>query len=89
MPVGERNIPFRIFKNHDAADRADDEYYASLTGNQRVDLMIEMNRIFAEAYGAPEQRLRRVYRIVKSTQSWVPLHRRIRGHLARLSWKRI
>lgn len=68
MSTVTRNIPFRIFKDHDAADRADDEFYASLTGDQRVDLMIEMNRVFAEAFDAPEQRLRRVYRIVESAQ---------------------
>lgn len=69
MPTAVRNIPYRIFKDHDEADRADDEFYASLSGNQRVDLMIKMNRVFAEAYGAPEQRLHRVYRIVESTRS--------------------
>lgn len=64
-----RNLPFHIYRNHEEADRADDVYYANLTGNERVDLMVDMNRIFAEAYGVPEQRLRRIYRIVESERS--------------------
>ena len=68
MRTGERRIPYRIFEDHDAADRADDEFYASLSGDERIHLMIEMNRLFAEAYGAPEQRLRRVHRIAESAR---------------------
>lgn len=55
---------FRIHKNFAAADEADYEYYRSLTGNQKLELMLE---IMAPAYEA-NPRFERVYRVVE--RSW-------------------
>lgn len=64
----KRDLPWRIFRDHDEADRADDLFFAEMNPNDRVGLMVEMNQIFAEAFGAPNQGLRRVYRIVEQSR---------------------
>ena len=54
----------RVFSSHEEADRADDEYYRSLTPQQRLDIFLEIlwrGRTHDEA----GERLERVYRIVK------------------------
>jgi hypothetical protein len=55
---------FQIHKNFAAADEADYEYYRSLTGNQKLELMLE---IMVPAYEA-NPRFERVYRVVE--RSW-------------------
>ena len=58
----------RIFKSHEEADEADRQFYASLTPQQRMDMMVELLDFRGyEKIGAPE-RLERVYRVVKREQ---------------------
>jgi hypothetical protein len=52
---------FQILENFAAADEADYEYYRSLTGNEKLKLMLE---IMAPAYEA-NPRFERVYRVIK------------------------
>jgi hypothetical protein len=55
---------FQVHKNFAAAEEADYAYYRSLTGNQRLELMLE---IMAPAYEA-NPRFERVYRVIE--RSW-------------------
>jgi hypothetical protein len=47
------------FASFSQANKADRDYYKKLTGNQRLQIMVELST------HAPEQRLERVYRITK------------------------
>jgi hypothetical protein len=53
----------RKFRSFREAAEADRQFYNSLTGNQRVDLLLELVRQHQD--DEAEQRLKRVYRIVK------------------------
>jgi hypothetical protein len=58
----------RIFKSHQQADDADEEYFRGLTPQQRLDIFLELlwrGRNRDEA----AERLERVYRIVELSQS--------------------
>jgi hypothetical protein len=60
---------FRVFRSFDEAERADDEYYASLSPQERVDLLLEMIAAYRESLGETEQGLKRVYRVVELSES--------------------
>lgn len=49
------------FTSFEEADRADEEYYASLTPEERIDIMLELMR---RAQGGTFRRLERVCRIL-------------------------
>ena len=53
------------FSSFQEAERADREYYRSLTPQQRLDLLLELNEAFRKEGDAASERLERVYRIVK------------------------
>lgn len=58
----------RIFRSHEEADLADDEYFRKLTPQQRLDIMLELvwrGRRHDEA----GERLERVFRITKLSRS--------------------
>jgi hypothetical protein len=56
----------RVFRSFEEADRAEKEYYQSLTGEQRLRILIELNHYWAKSYGDQAgQGLQRVYRIIK------------------------
>jgi hypothetical protein len=55
---------FKVHKNFAEADEADYAYYRSLTGNEKLKLMLE---IMASAWKA-NPRFERVYRVVKRTR---------------------
>jgi len=59
----------KIFRSFDDAERADDEYYASLSPQERVDLLLDMIAAYRESLGETEQRLERVYRVVELSES--------------------
>jgi hypothetical protein len=59
----------KVFNSFEEADRADDEYYASLTPQQRVDILLEMIAAYRESLGETGQRLERVYRVVELSKS--------------------
>jgi hypothetical protein len=56
-----RKREFQVYNNFAAADEADYAYYRSLTGNQKLKLMLE---IMAPAYEA-NPRFERVYRVIE------------------------
>ena len=56
---------FRVHRDFSAADEADYEYYRSLSGNEKLKLMLE---IMAPAYEA-NPRFERVYRVVEFPRS--------------------
>ncbi|MCA1658630.1 MAG: hypothetical protein LC627_04965, partial [Verrucomicrobiaceae bacterium] len=49
----------RQFGNFAEADKADRDFYRKLTGNERLQILLDLST------HAPEQRLERVYRITK------------------------
>jgi hypothetical protein len=55
----------QVFSNFDEAERADDEYYASLTPEHRLDILLEMIEQYRSSLGAPAERFERVHRIVE------------------------
>ena len=57
----EVTLDFRSFDSLAAADAADREELRAMSGNERLDLALEM---MAQLYGT-HQRLERVYRVVK------------------------
>lgn len=58
-----------VFNSFEAADRADDEYYASLTPQERVNILLDMIAAYRESLGEAGQRFERVYRVVKLSES--------------------
>ena len=57
----ERSV--RLFDSHAEADEADRAYYASLTPQERLDLLLEMVKTYREGFGEAGERLERVCRI--------------------------
>jgi hypothetical protein len=58
-----RNL--QVFTSFAEAEEAETNYYASLTPQQRLDLQLEIIARHREALGQTDQRLERVYRVVK------------------------
>jgi hypothetical protein len=58
-----------VFASFDAADEADDQFYADLTPHERLDLLLELVERHRSALGASAERLERVHRIVELSQS--------------------
>ena len=59
----------RVFSGFDAAKRADDEYYASLTPQERLDILLDIIAAYRESTGEASERLERVYRVVELSRS--------------------
>jgi hypothetical protein len=56
----------RVFRSFEEAARAEKEYYQSLTGEQRLRILIELNHYWAKSYGdQARQGLQRIYRVIK------------------------
>jgi len=62
VPI-ERTV--QKFSSHDEAERAEREYYNSLSPEQRVEILLELMNRARNLYDPASQRLERVYRIVK------------------------
>jgi hypothetical protein len=60
---------FRVFDSFVDADRADDTYYASLTPQERVELLLQIISQHRESSGDAAKGLERVYRIVELSRS--------------------
>lgn len=63
-----KKVP-KVFRSFEEADRADEEYYASLTPQQRVDLLLDMVAAYRKTLGETGDRIERVYRVVKLSES--------------------
>jgi hypothetical protein len=59
----------RRFASFEAADAADDAYYASLSPHERLELLLELIARYQESVGAATERLARVHRIVELERS--------------------
>lgn len=53
-----------VFHSFDDADRADDEYYARLSPQQRLDLLLELIERHRRSLGNAAERFERVTRVV-------------------------
>jgi hypothetical protein len=59
----------KVFSSFEEAERADDEYYASLAPQQRVDLLLDLIATYRESLGEAGQKFERVYRVVELSKS--------------------
>lgn len=55
----------KIYSSHDEADRADRDYYASLTPEARVQVLLDLVAQHREATGNASEGLARVCRVVE------------------------
>jgi hypothetical protein len=55
----------RVFASHEEAERAEIDYWLSLTGEQRLDAVGECVREYLALRHEPEQGLRRVHRVLE------------------------
>jgi hypothetical protein len=63
LEVNQREL--KVFTSFEAADRADDEYYASLSPDERLDVLLTLIAAHREATGVASARLERVYRVTE------------------------
>ena len=54
-----------VFRSFEDADRADEEYYASLTPPQRLDILLQLIAAYQESAGETASRFERVYRLTQ------------------------
>lgn len=59
----------RAFHSFDEADRADEQYYAALTPQERVEILLDLIAKHRESLGEAAERFERVYRVVELSQS--------------------
>jgi hypothetical protein len=59
----------QIFRSFDDAERADDEFYAGLTPQERVDILLELVERYRSTLGEAGDRFERVHRIIELSQS--------------------
>jgi hypothetical protein len=59
----------QVFSSFDDADRADDQFYADLTPQERLDLLLDLVARHWSALGATAERFERVYRVIELSQS--------------------
>ena len=58
----------RVFDGAAAADEADARYYASLSPQERVDLLLELVNRYRDSLGEAAERLERVCRVTELTE---------------------
>ena len=59
----------RVFASFEEADRADDQFYADLTPDARLDLLLELVERHRSSLGEAADRFERVHRIVELSRS--------------------
>jgi hypothetical protein len=59
----------KVFRSFEDADRADEEYYANLTPQERLDILLDLIEQHRRALGEAGQRFERVYRVTELSQS--------------------
>jgi len=55
----------RVFRSFDEAELADDDYYASLTPEERLDILLAMIERYRSSLGETAERFERVHRVVE------------------------
>ena len=58
----------RVFASFEAADEADDQFYAQLTPEERLDILLELTERERSALGEAANRFERVHHIVELSQ---------------------
>ena len=53
----------QIFRSFEAAERADDEYYAGLDPQERLGILLDLVAAYRESTGETSERLERVCRV--------------------------
>jgi hypothetical protein len=61
--VAQREL--RVFQSFEAAERADDEYYAALAPEERLEILLDLVAAFRESTGEASERLERVCRVTE------------------------
>jgi len=59
----------RVFRGFEAADRADDEYYAALAPEERLEILLDLVAAYRESTGEASTRLERVCRVIELSRS--------------------
>jgi hypothetical protein len=59
----------QVFRSFDDADQADDQFYASLTPEERLDVLLELVERHRRALGEAGNRFERVFRIVEPSSN--------------------
>ena len=62
------NRGIRIFRSFEAAEDADDQFYAQLTPEERLDLLLELTERERSTLGEAAERFERVHHIVELSQ---------------------
>ena len=55
----------QVFHSFDDADHADEAYYADLTPQERVDILLDLVASYRESLGEAAARFERVYRVIE------------------------
>ena len=58
-----------VFSSFREAEEADRQFYASLTPQQRLDILLELIAADRESFDEAPQRFERVYRVVELSES--------------------
>lgn len=58
----------RVFDSFDDADEADDQFYASLTPEERLDILLELVERHRSALGEAACRFEKVHRVIELSQ---------------------
>lgn len=66
--VWRLNGAVRVFTSFQAAEDADDRFYAQLTPEERLDMLLELTERERSALGEAASRFERVHRIVELSQ---------------------
>jgi hypothetical protein len=69
MQDDSRKPEVRVFSSFQEAEEADKAFYASLSPQERVDLVLEMVARHRESMGEAGKRFERVYRVIELSQS--------------------
>jgi WSTF/HB1/Itc1p/MBD9 motif protein len=62
------NGGIRVFSNFESAEDADDQFYARLTPEERLDILLELTERERSSLGEAAERFERVHRIVELSQ---------------------
>jgi len=55
----------RIFRSFEEAERADSDYYASLSEQECLEILLDLVAAYRESVGETAERLERVYRVTQ------------------------
>ena len=59
----------QVFRSFEDADEADEAYYAGLTSQERLDLLLDIIAAYRESLGEAAERLERVCRVIELQRS--------------------